>query len=68
MAFAAFLLENTILMLSWGGAVASYFYALPWGFYMDACPHCGALAAFPKQNDKCLVGEGGGGGDGQSWN
>ena len=35
---------------------------------MDACPHCGAFAAFPKQNDKCLGGEGGGGGDGQSWN
>ena len=33
---------------------------------MDACPHCGAFAAFPKRNDKCLGGEGVGGGDGQS--
>jgi len=31
---------------------------------MNACPHCGAFAAFPKQNDKCPGGEGG---EGWGW-
>ena len=53
MVFAAYLLENTILVLSRGGTFAPYFQAPPWGFCMKALPHRGAFAAFPKQNDKC---------------
>ena len=41
MVFAAYLLENAILVLSPGGAFAPYFK-----------PHRGAFATFPKKNDK----------------
>ena len=53
MVFAAYLLENAILVLSRGGAFSPYFEAPPRGFCMNARPHCGEFEAFPKQNDNC---------------
>ena len=47
MVFAAYLLENAILVLSPGGAFAPYFK-----------PHRGAFATFPKKNDKWPGGDG----------
>ena len=56
MVFAAYLLENTILVLSRGGAFPLskkiVHLAPPLGSCMNVQPHCGAFAAFPKQNDK----------------
>ena len=40
-------------MLPRGGAFAPYFKAPSWVFCMNARPHRGTFAAFPKQNDKC---------------
>ena len=67
MVFAAYLLENAILVLSRGGAFSTHFEALPRGFCMNARPHCGEFAAFPKQNDRFLTNAWGGGG-GHAWN
>ena len=68
MVFAAYLLENAILVLSQGGAFAPYFKVPPWGFCMNARPHSGAFAAIPKQNDKCTTNASGGGGGGRGGN
>ena len=38
MVFAAYLLENTILVLSRSGAFAPYFWTPPWDFCMNARP------------------------------
>ena len=55
MVFAAYLLGNTILVLSRSGTFAPYFEALRWDFCMNARPHHGAFAAqSPKQNDKMV--------------
>ena len=53
---------NEILVLFRGGAFAPYFKAPPWGFRMNARPHRGAFAAFPKKK-MTNAGE-----DGHAWN
>ena len=59
MVFSAYLLENTILVLSQGEEFALYFWAQPWGI----CSFCKTKWQMP---DKCPGG--GGGGDGHAWN
>ena len=63
MVFAAYLLENIIFVLSWGGAFPPYFLITPTvGFLYERRAPSGAFAPFPKQNDKFLTnarGEGG---------
>ena len=55
MAFAAYSLENTILVLSWGGAFAHFLkphYALGLS-RSPSLPHCRACSFPPPTNDKC---------------
>ena len=52
MVFAAYLLENAILVLTLGRAFGPYFYGPLWDFCMNTQLHCGTFAAFPKQNGK----------------
>ena len=60
MAFAAYLLENAMLVLARGGAFAHVFYAPPWGFRMNRpAPPLGIFSFSKKmKKDKCR-GEGG---------
>ena len=71
MVFAAYLLENAILVLTLGRAFGPYFYGPLWEFCMKTQLHCGTFAAFPKQNGKMekarQIPKGGGGGV-QPWN
>ena len=57
MAFAAYVLENAILLFSPGVAFARFFKAPPWVFVWTAQPQGGAKisAALPKKNDKCPI-------------
>ena len=57
MAFAAYVLENAILLLSPGVAFVRLSKAPPWGFVWTAQPQGGAKisAALPKKNDKCPI-------------
>ena len=62
MSFAAYFLENAILLLS-GGRAFAHFLKPTVGFLYEPAPGppVGASAAFPKENDKC-PGRGGEGG------
>ena len=53
MVFAAYLLENAILVLSRVGQLHPTLNPTV-GFLYEHPPHHGAFAAFPKQNDQCL--------------
>ena len=59
MAFAAYVLENAILLFSPGVAFARFFKAPPWGFCMNRPASSGGgakiSAALPKKNDKCPI-------------
>ena len=60
MAFAAYVLENAILLFSPGVAFAPFFKTPPWGFCMTRQASRGGgeakiSAALPKKNDKCLI-------------
>ena len=62
MAFAAYVLENAILLFSLGVAVARFFKAPPWGFCMNRPASrrgegggAKISAALPKKNDKCPI-------------
>ena len=62
MAFAAYVLENAILLFSPGVAFARFFKAPPpWGFCMNRPASRGEgggakiSAALPKKNDKCPI-------------
>ena len=69
MVFAAYLLEKQFWCCpSRGGSFSPHFKALRRGFCMNARPHCGEFAAFPKQNDRCSTNAWGGGGGGHAWN
>ena len=68
MVFAAYLLENAILVLSRGVAFSPHFEAPPRGFCMNVRPHCGQFAAFPKQNDRCSTNAWEGGRGVHAWN
>ena len=47
--FAAYLMENTVLVLPLGGAFAHFFMLHRGVFGWTARPHRGAFAAFPKK-------------------
>ena len=58
MVFAAYVLENEILLFSPGVAFARFFKAPPWGFCMNRPARGGGAeisAALPKKNDKCPI-------------
>ena len=63
MAYAAYLLENEILVLSRVGAFAPYFKAPLWRFFMKVWPHRGAFEAFRNKmtNAQQMPSWGGGG-------
>ena len=52
MAFAAYLLENAMLVLARGGASAHFFYAPPWGFWMNRPAPPLGICSFSKKNKK----------------
>lgn len=60
MKLEAYLLENTIFVVSRGGAFASYFEAPTWVFRMNARPNRGAFAAFPNKRTNAPQMPGGG--------
>ena len=69
MAFAAYVLENAILLFSPRVAIARFFKAPPWVFVWTAQPQGGAKisAALPKKNDKCPIDGRGMGTPGIDW-
>ena len=61
MAFAAYLLENAMLVLARGGASAHFSYASPWGFWMNRPAPPLGICSFSKKKikkDKCRGEEG----------
>ena len=54
MAFAAYLQENEVLVLSWGGHLHTFLSlcVCVYFFFWTARPHFGAFAGLPNKNDK----------------
>ena len=61
MAFAAYLPENAILVLSLGGAFSPFFKAPPWGFCINRPAPPWGICSFSKQKSQMPKGGGWGG-------